>query len=96
LGEVDTVIAGTAHAVGRVQQAETVNLLLDAGKRVIVVALGAPFDLLAVPRVPAFLAAYSDVPASVEVAAEIIAGQRAAQGRLPVEIPGLYPRYHGL
>lgn len=96
LGEVDTVIAGTAHAVGRTQQAETVNLLLDAGKRVIVVALGAPFDLLAVPRVPAFLAAYSDVPASVEVAAEIIAGQRRAQGHLPVEIPGLYPRYHGL
>lgn len=96
LGDVQTVVVGTAHAVGRAWQAETVNRLLDAGKRVIGVALADPFDLLAYPNVPAFVAAYSDVPASVEAAAAILFGEQKSAGRLPVELPGLYPRYHGL
>lgn len=96
LGEVETVVVGSAHAVGRAWQAETVERLLDTGKAVIGVALSDPFDLLAYPLVPAFIAAYSDVPASVEIAAAILFGEVPPQGRLPVEIPGLYPRYHGL
>jgi beta-N-acetylhexosaminidase len=95
LREVETVVVGTAHAVGRTWQAETVIGLLDAGKRVIAVALADPFDLLAYPRLGTFIAAYSDVPASVETAAAIIFGEQKPEGRLPVEIPGLYPRYHG-
>lgn len=96
LRDVETVVAGSAHAVGRTWQADTVNRLLDAGKRVIGVALADPFDLLAFPRVPVFLAAYSDVPASVETAVAILFGEQPPRGRLPVELPGLYPRYHGL
>lgn len=96
LGDVQTVVVATAHAVGRTWQAETVNRLLDAGKRVIGVALADPFDLLAYPRVPTFIAAYSDVPAPVEASAAILFGEQSPAGRLPVEIPGLYPRYHGL
>ncbi len=95
LDGVGTVVVGSSHAVGRSWQAETVNSLLDAGKHVISVALGDPFDLLAYPRVPTFIAAYSDVPASAEAAAAILFGEQAPEGRLPVEIPGLYPRYHG-
>jgi beta-N-acetylhexosaminidase len=82
--------------VGRPAQGEAVNRLLDAGKHVAAVALADPFDLLAFPRVHIFLAAYSDVPASVETAAAILFGERQPRGRLPVELPGLYPRYHGL
>jgi beta-N-acetylhexosaminidase len=96
LQDVHTVIVGSAHAVGRPAQGEAVNRLLDAGKHVAAVALADPFDLLAFPRVHIFLAAYSDVPASVETAAAILFGERQPRGRLPVELPGLYPRYHGL
>lgn len=96
LSDVQTVVVGSAHAVGRPWQAETVNRLLDAGKRVVAVALSDPFDLLAYPRAPVFVAAYSDVPASVETVAAILFGEQIPQGRLPVDLPGLYPRYHGL
>jgi beta-N-acetylhexosaminidase len=96
LDGVDIVIAGSARAAGQIWQADIVNRLLDAGKTVVGVALADPFDILAYPRVPAFVAAYSDVPASVEAAAAVICGERAPPGRLPVEIPGLYPRFHGL
>jgi beta-N-acetylhexosaminidase len=96
LRDVETVVVGSAHAVGRAWQAAAVERLLDAGKWVIGIALSDPFDILTYPRVPVFIAAYSDVPASVEAAAAILFGEQSAMGRLPVQIPGLYPRHHGL
>jgi len=72
---------------------------------VIVVAEGLPYDLLQVPEAPAYLALYAQnrweapEPAHepmLEALANALVGRRGPQGRLPVELPGLFPRGHGL
>jgi beta-N-acetylhexosaminidase len=70
-----------------------------AGKvanRLIVAAVQSPYDLLAFPGVSSYLAAYSDRPVSLAALAEVLCGGAQPAGRLPVALPGLYPRGHGL
>lgn len=93
---VETVVVGTAFTTGRPEQARVVNALLAAGKRVVAVGLRDPFDLLSFPRVPCYLVAYDDLPVSAEAAAGVLFGEIEARGRLPVSLPGLYARGHGL
>jgi beta-N-acetylhexosaminidase len=96
LDGIRTVLVGTAFAGARPFQAAIVNALLQAGKRLIAVALRDPFDLLAYPAAPCFLATYDDTAASVEAAVSVIFGENTPQGHLPVALPGLYPRGHGI
>ncbi len=88
-------------------QREWVRALLAVRdeKPVIVVAEGLPYDLLRVPEAPAYLALYAQnrweapEPAHepmLEALVNVLVGRSAPQGRLPVELPGLFPRGHGL
>ncbi len=88
-------------------QLEWVRALLDLGdaKPVIVVAEGLPYDLIQVPEAPAYLALYAqnrwEAPEPAhgpmfEALADVILGRWSPQGRLPVDLPGLFPRGHGL
>ena len=52
----------------------------------LLVALRSPYDAAAFPGVPALLT-YSDVPASCEALAQVLAGEREARGQLPVRMP---------
>jgi beta-N-acetylhexosaminidase len=65
-----------------------------AGDRMILLATGTPYDLLACPEVGAFVATYGRDPAAVEAAAKVLTGQVPATGRLPVSLPGLYAAGH--
>jgi len=94
LADVETVLVGTAFATGRPVQAEVVRALHQAGKRVVVLALADPFDLLAFPQVACFLAAYDETPVMIDSALDVLFGEAEARGRLPVALPGLYPRGH--
>jgi len=49
-------------------------------------AVRSPYDAALVPNVPALLS-YGDVPASLEALAQVLAGKRQAEGRLPVQLP---------
>ena len=60
------------------------------------VAMRTPYDLARYPGSATHLCAYSIVPASVGAVADALFGQSPIGGRLPVDIPGLYPRGHGL
>ncbi|HZU12440.1 MAG TPA: glycoside hydrolase family 3 protein [Chloroflexota bacterium] len=92
---IETVLVGTAFATGRPVQADVVRALLAAGKRVVVVALADPFDLLSFPEVPTYLVSYDDTAPMLDATLDVLFGMRPAQGVLPVDLPGLYPRGTG-
>jgi len=48
------------------------------------------------PNAPAYIAAYSPYPLSQRAAARALIGEIDIAGKLPVTLPGLYPRGHGL
>lgn len=64
------------------------------GARLIVVGLGNPYELARFPDVDTYLATYGPDPASLRAAARVLTGELTPAGRLPVTIPGLYPRGH--
>ncbi len=90
----DAVVVATKEAWRRPAQVELVRALLD--RRPAVLAVGVPYDLLAFPEVEAFVAAYGETLPSLRGAARVLCGEAIASGRLPVELPGLYPLGHGL
>jgi len=63
---------------------------------VIACAIRNPYDIRSYPDVRTYLATYGYRPCSIRAAVEAVFGEIVPRGRLPVEIPGLYPRGHGL
>ncbi len=63
---------------------------------VIVISFGNPYLLTAMPTAPTYIAAYSPYPVSQRAAARALMGEIDITGKLPVTLPGLYPRGHGL
>lgn len=96
LAGVDRVIVMTSFATGRPLQGELVRRLSANRGDFVVVATRDPFDLLQFPTVPCYVATYGDIPASAEEALSVILDGVVVTGRLPVALPGLYPRGHGL
>lgn len=62
----------------------------------LVISFGNPYLLLAMPEAPSYLLAYSPFPVSQRAAAKAVLGEIEISGRLPVSLPGLYERGHGL
>lgn len=91
----DLAIVGTINATMQPGQAALVNAILATGLPVIAVALRMPYDLAAYPSAPTYLCAYSILRPALDALADALWGQFSPSGRLPVSIPGLYPRGHG-
>ena len=96
LRDTDTVMVGTSFTTGHPLQRDVVETLLGSGKRVVVLALSDPFDLLSFPKAPCYLASYGDTPHQLDAALTVVFGEAEAWGRLPVELSGLCPRGHGI
>ncbi|MDQ7851021.1 MAG: beta-N-acetylhexosaminidase [Armatimonadota bacterium] len=94
LEAVSGVVVAVTSGRGIPPAAEVAGLADRAGERLVVVGVGAPYELAAFPRVSTYLAAYGPDPASLTAAARVLAGQVRPTGCLPVAIPGLYPRGH--
>jgi beta-N-acetylhexosaminidase len=77
-------------------QARLVEAVLATGTPTVTVAMRTPYDLVDYPRSATHICSYSIVPASVGAVADALFGQAPIAGRLPVDIPGLYPRGHGM
>ncbi|GAP62996.1 beta-N-acetylhexosaminidase [Ardenticatena maritima] len=92
----DYVIVATQNAWQQPAQADLVRALVAAGVQPIVVALRLPYDLTAFPQVRTFVCTYSLQPPSIEALAKALFGEIPFSGRLPVSLPGLFPRGHGL
>jgi beta-N-acetylhexosaminidase len=85
-----TVIVGTTDANRSQGQASLVKALLKAKIPTIVIAMRGPYDLLAFPEAPVYLATYGAPPPTLAALQEILNGTARPQGKLPVEIPQLY------
>ena len=88
------VVVGTDWAGA--EQATLVRQLQATGTPVVTVALRTPFDLTEYSEVSTHLCTYSIHPAALNALADVLFGSSAPLGRLPVAIPGLYPRGHGV
>ena len=85
--EAELVVIGTINADQDASQAELVQVLHARGKRVIVVAMRTPYDLIAFPMVETYLCAYSIRDATTEAVARVLFGEIEATGTLPCAIP---------
>lgn len=92
----DMVILGTINAFSQSGQAELAQAVLASGIPTIIAALRMPYDLASFPSASTYLCAYSLLEPSMRALARVLFGQAEALGRLPVSIPGLYPRGHSL
>jgi len=90
------VVVATLATNVQPSQARLVEALLETDTPTVTVAMRTPYDLADYPRSATHLCSYSIVPASVGAVADALFGQAPIGGRLPVDIPGLYPRGHGL
>jgi beta-N-acetylhexosaminidase len=62
----------------------------------VVISFGNPYLLSAIPQVPTYIAAYSPFSVSQGAAARALSGEIEITGKLPITLPGLYQRGHGL
>lgn len=70
--------------------------LLDRKTPLIGISFGNPYLLTSFPRLQTYLVAYGDMPSLQEATAEALLGQIDLTGRLPISLPGLYPRGTGI
>lgn len=85
---------------GHIQMDESHAALLEnlaaAGAKPIVISFGNPYLLSQFPHVPVYLCTYSAEESSQEAAVAALFAEFDVGGRLPVSLPGLYERGHGL
>ena len=65
-------------------------------RNAMVISFGNPYLLQAIPAAQTYIAAYSPFPFSQRAAAKALLGEIEFTGKLPVSLPGLYARGHGL
>ncbi|MCK4578486.1 MAG: serine hydrolase, partial [Candidatus Marinimicrobia bacterium] len=71
------------------EQEEFLHELMGKTARVIMVSLGTPYLVQALPELPAYLCAYNSTYTMQSAAASALLGYTAISGRLPVSIPGI-------
>lgn len=104
-GHADIVIAslygrvrtGQARSVGLPEPgANVLETLIDRKTPMIGISFGNPYLLSSFPKLQTYLVAYGDMQSLQEAAAQALLGQSAITGRLPISLPGLYPRGTGI
>ncbi|MBI4910868.1 MAG: hypothetical protein HY820_45065 [Acidobacteria bacterium] len=68
-----------------------IQSLIGTGKQVVLAGMGNPYLIRGYDRVPAFVAAFSTVPASEVAVVKALVGDIPIQGKTPVSIPGIAP-----
>jgi beta-N-acetylhexosaminidase len=63
---------------------------------VVGISFGNPYLLQAFPDLTAYVVAYGDMPSLQTATSRALTGQAAFTGRLPISLPGLYPRGTGI
>jgi beta-glucosidase-like glycosyl hydrolase len=60
------------------------------------ISFGNPYLLTAFPEMRTYIVAYGDMPSLQQAAARALVGEIDITGRLPISLPGLYPRGTGI
>jgi beta-N-acetylhexosaminidase len=92
--EAQVVVVATANSRRHPGQVELVQSI--GNLPVVVLALQSPYDLLAFPSQPTYLAIYGDVPVSLHAAAKALYGQLRPTGKLPITLTDSLPEGYGL
>ncbi len=91
------VRTGAANSVGLPEQgARALSALLGKGTPVVGISFGNPYLLQSFPTLKTYLVAYGDMPSLQRAAARAVTGRADVTGRLPISLPGLYPRGTGI
>ncbi len=101
----DVVIASLYGRV-RTGQARSVGLpdpgalalatLIGSKAPVIGISFGNPYLLQSFPSLRTYMVAYGDMPSLQQAAARAVLGEIDITGKLPISLPGLYPRGTGI
>jgi beta-N-acetylhexosaminidase len=76
--------------------ANALNQLIEKNARLIGISFGNPYILMSFPNLKTYLVAYGDMQSLQEAAARALLGQNDIKGRLPISLPGMYPRGTGI
>lgn len=90
----DTVVVLTNDAITVPEQAALVNALPP--ERTVVVAMRSPYDLLSFPKVSGYVAVYAPILETFPVICDVLLGDLAPRGALPVTLSAQYPAGTGL
>lgn len=91
------VRTGQTNSIGLPEAGtRALSSLLQAKTPVIGISFGNPYLLQSFPSLPVYLVGYGDMPSLQSAAARAIAGEIDVTGRLPISLPGSYPRGTGI
>jgi beta-N-acetylhexosaminidase len=91
------VRTGQARSVALPEPGEkALTKLIESKHPTIGISFGNPYLLMSFPKLPTYLVAYGDMPSLQVAAARAVLGQIDIGGRLPISLPGLYPRGTGI
>ncbi|HEY8413886.1 MAG TPA: glycoside hydrolase family 3 N-terminal domain-containing protein, partial [Pyrinomonadaceae bacterium] len=76
--------------------ARALTTLLTAKAPVIGISFGNPYLLQSFPELRTYLVAYGDMPSLQEAVVRALLGEIDITGKLPISLPGLYPRGTGI
>ncbi len=75
---------------------KALNELIERKAPLVGISFGNPYILMSFPSLQTYLVAYGDMPSLQEATARGLAGQIDIDGRLPISLPGMYPRGAGI
>ena len=90
------VRTGSTNSIGLPEPGvRALSSILSAKSQVVGISFGNPYLLQSFPSLTTYLIAYGDMPALQQAAARSILGEIDVTGKLPISLPGLYPRGMG-
>jgi beta-N-acetylhexosaminidase len=91
------VRSGQASSVGLPESgARALNAVIAAKSSVIGISFGNPYLLQNFPGLRTYVVAYGDMPSLQNAVGRALVGEIDITGRLPISLPGLYPRGTGI
>lgn len=75
---------------------KALNALIERKAPLIGISFGNPYLLLSFPNLKTYIVAYGDMPSLQKAVANALLGKSGVTGRLPISLPGLYPRGTGI
>jgi beta-N-acetylhexosaminidase len=91
------VRSGQASSVGVPQSgARALSALISEQKPIVGISFGNPYLLQSFPGLRTYVVAYGDMPTLQQAVARALLGEIDVVGKLPISLPGLYPRGTGI
>src|SRR5213075_1884785 len=93
---IATPFIGAMSRGGIKMDTKVLNELISRNARLVGISFGNPFILMGFPKLQTYIVAYGDMPSLHEESAQTLLGKTDFKGRLPISLPGLYPRGTGI